>query len=87
MDLKNYIKFYSKKGCKPCEYLLPIAQNVFKEYTFEKITFEDDNTALLFMTPLNIKTVPFMTINDNTIIHSKDLMSLLRAIKPCPKNI
>lgn len=75
------IKFYSKTGCAPCEFYGKVAQKKFPPEKFEIIKFDEDDDLLPIMRKFGVKHVPFITINNNTVIKGQDLEDLVWAIK------
>jgi glutaredoxin len=79
--MKQTITYYSKKGCPPCEMYYKILERKFKPEKYKKITLQTNEETLATVTKYNTRHVPFIVINENTVIHSRDLQDLLFAIK------
>jgi glutaredoxin len=77
---KALLTFYSKKGCSPCEFWFPIFKAKFNESYYEKITLQSNQEATEAVTKYGVKTVPFLVIGENTVIPSKDLINMLKAL-------
>ena len=75
------IKFYGKDKCPSCDFFYMLASKKFKENKLELIKFDSDGEMIETMLRYNVKSIPFITINDNTVIPTSDLESLIRNIK------
>lgn len=74
------IKFYSKEGCSPCRMYGGIAKSRLPESYFEIVKFGTDEELISVMNKFGVKHVPFMVINDNSVIHANDVADLVWAI-------
>jgi len=75
------IKFFAKKNCSPCDFFYTAFQRKFKEGKFEKIVAQDNDEALMIVGKYKTRSFPFLVINDNTVISTADLQTLIFAIK------
>ena len=75
------IKFYSKKGCSPCDYWGKIASQRMKEDKFEIVKFDKDEDLIPIMEKFGQKHVPFIVINDKTVINGREMDDLIWAMR------
>ncbi len=77
------IKFYSKENCPSCEYFGSIGLKRFDSSRFQIVKFEDDTELVAVMKRFGVTSVPFITLNDNSVIKGddvKDFVFRLRSI-------
>ena len=75
------IKFYSKTNCPSCDFFGKIAEAKFPKDKFQIVKFDTDEEVLAAIEKFGMKHVPFITINDNTVIHGRDMEDLIWIIK------
>lgn len=75
------IKFYGKDKCPSCDFYYILAAKKFKENKLKLIKFETDTEMIEAMLKYNVKSIPFITINDNSVISTLDLEFLVWNIK------
>ena len=77
----NSIKFYCKKNCSPCDLAWKLLEPRFIDGKVEKIELNEQ-----VLEKYNTRSVPFIVINDSSVIHSKDVFRLLYSMNVCTKN-
>ena len=82
----NSIKFYCKKNCSPCDLAWKLLEPRFIDGKVEKIELDTDEQVLEIAKKYNICSVPFIVINDRSVIYGNDIFRLLYSIHVCPKN-
>lgn len=74
------ITYYSKKDCKPCEYIFEQFKKKFKDTEYTKIVLQTNEEALEAVEKYKVKTVPFIVLNETVVIPNESLRKLIRAI-------
>jgi len=75
------IKFYGKVNCPPCELHFRRLLKYINESDIEKIIFQSNEEAIIGVEKFNTQFVPFIVINDNSVIHYRDFITLLSLLK------
>ncbi len=77
---ENIIKFYSMDNCVGCQTILKELLSKLKSPEIIKLNEREKRKEIFER--YGVKYVPFVTINNRSIIHTEDLQVLLEALKP-----